>query len=427
MRSGTSVREIAAGMLDVIRRGWPLLTIAFLIDAAFIFVFLVALQTYLPESLRTSDAIAGYALAAFGGAKLLTQLLSGLVIDRVGARRALVGGIALLLIADVSMWPLAHVAPWLIIGTAAIEGLGSSLTWPAVYASGDVRFAAGQKGRFSALLTLAAGGALLVALGGGDAAYSLVSFNVAMIAPVGAVAIALLLAIGVAMRASGHERDMQRELPRPGQFAAILRHPQRAMFAAIVLTEASALGALTATYRAYGRDVLHTSLTHQNALLIPAAILGGLAVIPGGSIADRIGAKRVLVPGFAITGICLMLLARWSDPAFVLAASGVAGASFGVAVPAIASTMMSLAGSTAIRGGVIGWFMTMDGIGHAAGPAMAGLLLWLAGAEAVMVACGALFVLVAYLALTSRLGEQEASETAPLVGALAEPVPGGQS
>lgn len=422
----TSIREMGAGLWDVVRRGSALLAIAFLVDAAFIFVFLVVLQTYLPESLRKSDAIAGGALAAFGGAKLLTQLLSGFVIDRAGARRALVGGIALLLIADVSILPLAHVAPWLIIGSATFEGLGSSLTWPAVYASGDLRFAAGQKGRFSALLTLAAGGALLVALGGGDAAYTLVSFNVAMAGPIVAVSVALVLAIAVALRTSGREHDMQPELPRPGQFAAILRHPQRAMFAAIVLTEASALGALTATYRAYGRDVLHTSLTHQNALLIPAAVLGGLAVIPGGAIADRIGVKRVLVPGFALTGVCLMSLARWSDPTFVLVASGVAGASFGLAVPAIASTMMSLAGSTGTRGGVIGWFMTMDGIGHAVGPALAGLLLWLAGAQAVLVACGALFALVAYLALTSRLGEPEEAEAAPLVGVLGESVAGGQ-
>ncbi|MDP9237992.1 MAG: MFS transporter [Chloroflexota bacterium] len=421
-----SVRDAARSTIEALRRGWALLAIAFLVDAAFLFVFLIVLQTYLPESLGKSDAIAGYALAAFGGAKLMTQLASGFVSDRLGARRAVIGGIALLLVADVSMLPLAHIAPWLIIGAAAVEGLGSSVTWPAVYASADGRFAAGQKGRFTALLTLASGAALLVALGGGNAVYSFVPFNIAMLAPIGAVSMALVLAVGVALRTPAHEAEMRRELPTPGEFGGVLRHPQRAMFAAIVLTEAAALGALTATYRAYGRDVLHASLTHQNALIIPAVIIGGLAVIPGGVIADRIGTRRVLVPGFAITGVCLMLLARWSDPLFVIFVAGVAGAGFGLAVPSIAATMMSLAGSAHSRGGVIGWFMTMDGIGHAIGPAMAGVLLATLGAQAVLLASGGLFIAAAYLALASRVGERERQELF-VVGTQVESLIGGGS
>jgi MFS family permease len=422
-----TVRQTAGDTLDAVRRGWPLLTIAFLVDGAFLFVFLIALQTYLPESLHKSDAIAGYALAAFGASKLLTQLGSGFISDRLGARRALIGGIALLLIADVSMLPLAHVAPWLIVGAGAIEGLGSSVTWPAVYASGDARFGAGQKGRFTALLTLASGGALLVALGGGNAVYTLLPFNIAMLGPIGAIGVSLAIATVISIRAPSHAAEMRRELPARGEFGAVLRDPQRAMFAAIVLTEAAALGALTATYRAYGRDVLHASLTHQNALLIPAVVLGGLAVIPGGAIADRIGAKRVLVPGFAVTGICLMLLARWSDPVIVIGIAAVAGAGFGLAVPAIASTMMSLAGSTGSRGGVIGWFMTMDGIGHALGPALAGVLLALLGAQAVLIASGALFVAAAYIAMTSRLGERAAVEIIAVPSVRPDPVIGGHS
>ena len=421
-----NVRAIlgAAGeSIDAIRRAWPLLFIAFLVDGAFLFVFLIALQTYLPESLRTSDAIAGYALAAFGGAKLLTQLASGFVSDRIGARRALIVGVALLLVADVSMLPLAHVAPWLIVGAGALEGLGSSVTWPAVYASGDARFSAGEKGRFTALLTLASGGALLAALGGGNVVYTLLPFNTAMLLPIGGLTLALALALVVA-RGSRRAAELQPELPPLARYRAILQHPQRAMFAAIVLTEAAALGALTATYRAYGRDVLDVSLTHQNLLLIPAAVLGGIAVIPGGAIADRVGARRVLVPGFALTGICLMLLARWPDPRAVVALSGLAGAGFGLGVPAIASTMMALAGVSGSRGGIIGWFMTMDGIGHALGPALAGLLLAAIGAQAVLIASGALFVAVAYLALTSRLDERAVDEVAIPV-ARPDPVIGG--
>lgn len=405
MSIGTIARS-ARESAGIIRRGWPLLAIAFCVDAAFLFVFLIVLQTYLPESLGKSEAIAGYALATFGVAKLLTQLASGFVTDRVGARRAIVAGTALLVVADVSVLGLAHAAPWLIIGSGAVAGLGSSVTWPAVYAAGDARFAADEKVRFGSLLALSSGGALLVALGGGTALNRTIDFNLAMAAPIAAVSLAFVLAAVTALRTRS-EGQMQSELPHPGQFRAVLGHPQRAAFAMLVLAEAAGIGALTAGYRAYGRDVLAVSLTEQNLLLIPAAVCGGLMAIPGGAIADRLGVRRTLAPGFAVAGIGMVLLSQWSSPAFVLAVGGVTGAGFGLAMPSIAGTMMSLAGTTSNRGGVIGWFMTMDGIGHGAGPALAGLLLALAGAGAVLLAAGGLFLVVAYIALTSRIGERE--------------------
>lgn len=423
---GRSTREAALESLGIIRRGLPLLVIAFAVDSAFIFVFLIALQSYLPESLHASSAIAGVALAAFGGAKLLTQLASGFISDRLGARRALILGTALLLIADASILPLAHVAPWLIVGSAAIEGLGSSVTWPALYSAGDQRFAQGEKGRFTALLTLATGGALAVGIGGGTFLNSAASFNIAMLAPVTAVGIACTLALLLPARGALLADPEGFSLPAFSEMRSILGHSQRAAFTALVLAEAAALGGLTAIFRAYGRDVLGVSLPHQGLLLIPAAIVGTAVVIPGGAIADRLGAKRVMVPGFALTGICLILLARWSDPTFVVATAAVAGLGFGLAVPAIASTMMSLAGSTASRGGVIGWFMTMDGIGHAAGPAAAGILLATLGAESVLVAAGALFLAAAFIAVSSSIGEDD-PWTSPADALVAEPAVGGRT
>jgi len=147
-------------------------------------------------------------------------------------------------------------------------------------------------------------------------------------------------------------------------------------------------------------------------------------IVPGGALADRFGVRRVMAPGFAATGVCLLLLSRFSDPAFVVAAAAVAGAGFGLAQPTIAATMMALSGPSKTRGGIIGWFMTMDGIGHAAGPASAGVLLGVLGAPAVMIAAGALFLFVAYVAIASRLGETAAVEPVYAVAATVQPQAG---
>ncbi len=421
----SAVRDAAFGSLDVVRRAAPLLAIGFLVDAAFLFVFLIALQSYLPESLHESDAIAGYALAAFGLAKLVTQLGSGFVADRLGTRRALILGTALLLIADASILPLAHVAPWLIIGAGAVEGLGSSVTWPALYSAGASRVASDQRGRFTALLTLATGGALVAGLGGGGFLNHVASFNAAMIAPIGAVGTAFVLALLTPLSANEAATRSEAEIPALGEVRSIISSPRRTAFALLVLSEAAALGALTAAFRSYGRDVLDVSLARQALMLAPAALLGGLLVVPGGAIADRLGPRRVMAAGFGVTGVCLLLLSRWSDPAFVVATAALAGAGFGLAVPTIASTMMSLAGPSNTRGGIIGWFMTMDGLGHAAGPAAAGILLGLFGAPAVMIAAGVLFLFVTYGALSSRLGEHMDVEVVAVPAGRPDSVAGG--
>ncbi len=429
MNAGAAWRTII-GARNVIRRAAPLLAVGFLVDAAFLFVFLIALQSYLPEALHKSDAIAGYALAAFGLAKLLTQFGGGFVSDHLGTRRALILGTTLLLVADASILPLAHVAPWLIVGAGAIEGLGSSVTWPAVYSAGASRVAADEKGRFTALLTLATGCALVAGLGGGGVLNHFVPFDAAMAFPIGAVSIALTLALLTPLSASEAATRCERELPAPREVRAIISSPRRAVFSLIVLCEAAALGALTAAFRSYGRDVLDVSLARQALMLAPAAVAGGLMVVPGGALADRIGVRRVMAPGFAATGVCLLLLSRFSDPAFVVGAAAVAGAGFGLAQPTIAATMMALSGPSKTRGGIIGWFMTMDGLGHAAGPASAGVLLGVLGAPAVMIGAGALFLFVAYIAITSRLGETAAAELAHAVTAPAaqpDSIAGGQT
>jgi len=63
--------------LAIVRRGAGLLALAFLIDFTFVFVFLIVLQTYLPESFGASASIAAFALGAFGAAKLVSQFIGG--------------------------------------------------------------------------------------------------------------------------------------------------------------------------------------------------------------------------------------------------------------------------------------------------------------------------------------------------------------
>lgn len=409
------ILDAARRSAHIVRRGLPLITIGFLADAAFIFLFLIALQAYLPESLHASPALAGYALAAFGIAKLVSQVASGVVSDRLGTRPAMIIGTALLLSAGGAMWPLAHVAPYAIVAAAVLEGIGSSVLWPAIYAAGNSRFEADERTRFTSLLTLATMGALAVGLGGGTLLDLYVSFDTAMVFAVSLSALALFIALLTPVSAREAAERETATAPSLRELPAIVRSRQRVAFSAIVVAESIALGAIAASFRAYGRDVAHASLIREGLMLAPAAVLGGLCVVAGGAIADRIGARRVMAPGFAAAGIAVLLLAAFTHPGAIVVLAVIGGAGFGLAAPSIASTMMALAGGAGHRGGIIGWFMTMDGLGHSIGPACAAVLLATFDARAVLLLVGAAFLAVSAITLSSPLSADTLKSTRTVV------------
>ena len=321
----------------------------------------------------------------------------------------MIGGTVLLVIADSTMLPLAHFAPYAVIGCAAIEGLGSSVLWPALYSAGTSRFEEGEKSRFTALLTIATMGALLVGLGGGALLNIFAPFDAAMALPIGFVGAAFVIALLTPVSAQEARERETAQTPSLRELPRIVRSPRRLAFSGIVVTEAIALGALTAVFRAYGRDIAGVSLTREGMLLAPAAVLGGLSVILGGSLADRVGARRVMAPGFAVAGIAVLLLSHITQPAAIVVAAAAGGIGFGLAVPTIASTMMTLSGGAGARGGVIGWFMSMDGLGHSIGPALAAVLLIAFDASAVMLLAGAGFIVAGAIAASRALNNGDAT------------------
>jgi MFS family permease len=381
--------------LAIARRGLPLLAIGFLVDAAFLLVFLIILQTYLPESLGDSPALAGYALATFGATKLLSQLAGGVTSDRLGPRRVLIVGTAFHLVANAAILPLAHVAPSLIVGAAVLYGLGSSLTWPPVYSLAAARFPEGERARLSSALTLVTGLALFAGLGGGSLMNEFWSFDAAMTVAIGSAAVAFLIALTMIVEdqkvRDGERQDVAslRELPN------VIRSLPRMAFSIAVFAESCGLGALAASFRAYGRDIIRVSLGREVLLLAPAALLGTTSVGIGGVAADRLSRRALLVAGFAVSGVSLVLLSEWTNLTFIAIAAAVAAVGFGLAVPSIGASMMALAGPARTRGGVIGWFMSADGLGQSVGPAAAGALVGAAGTESALLMVGLLFLAVA--------------------------------
>jgi len=372
----------------------PLLVIALLDDASFVFVYVFCLPTYLPTSLGSSAAVAAGALSAYGISRLLTQLAAGISSDILGTKRSLVIGLGLRFAATLAILILAHLIPWAIVGAAFLDGLGGSILGPAVYSAAMAKLGADQRATFFSAFALRLGMAALLGLGIGAAVGRFADFDTAMLIPLAWLGVAVATTLltpyfaGVVSRRIGSLNL--------GQLRLLVATRPRLTFALMELVLGSSLGALGASFVAYGRDFLNVSFASQLLLLAPAAVVAILAVSLGGALIDRSSPKRFLVFGFSLASVCMVVLSATSEPLIVVATSILGGLAFGLAYPAAGATRLNLADSS-LTGAMIGLFLSANGLGLALGPAAAGVLLAVSGVRSVLwMMCG-LYAVIALL------------------------------
>jgi MFS family permease len=397
------MRALIDVVLDWLRlarsaRARPYLLVTLLVDSAFIFVFLVAIQSYLPEQHGGGASLPGYALAAYGAAKLVAQLFGGRLSDWAGARRGLLAGLALIVLGQASLLAAAP-APEIALPAAALYGLGAAVLWPAVYALASTTFATTERAKLTSAMTLTTGVALTVGLGLGLVLPARFPYTAAMVMALGAVILAF--ASAASMRPRAEQRALYGLSHAVGSLRDVARSalkPQRLAFALVMLLQTSAVGALLAVFRSYGRDVLDLPFRQELLLLAPAAVLGAGAVVAGGVLADRVGRAPLLAFGFLITGVGVWFLSSITSPIGVVLLAAAGGIGYGLALPSVGATAMDLSHALG-RGTLLAWFMAVEGLGHAAGPALGAWISGIEGTAAVLRVAAVLFAGVAPAAL----------------------------
>jgi len=390
-------------------RARPFLLITLLVDSAFIFIFLVAIQSYLPEQRSVSASFPGYALAVYGAAKLAAQLFAGRLIDHVGRRRGLLYGLILILIGQAGLVGAAAV-PAAVFPAAAVYGMGAAVLWPAVYSLASGAFDATERARLTSAMMLTTGLALAMGLGLGFALPP--GFPYAAAAGLGLAIIVVAFVFAVGSR-SEETQGAGQDFPTGTLTTTIkdILQPQRLAYSLIVLLQATAVGALLAIFRSYGRDLLGVSLRGEALILAPAALVAAGAVAVGGVLADRFGRSRLLIVGYLIATPALLVLSGVTTSAVVVLAAAAAGAGLGLALPSIAATSMDLSHTTG-QGTLLSWFMALEGLGHAAGPALGGLVNSAGDTQAVLRLVGVLFAVMAATAMALSPAALQGSEPA---------------
>jgi len=375
-------------------RKYALLTFA--VDAGLVFTLLVAVQSYLPEQYHASEAIAGYVLAAYGAAKLVGQLPAGYLIDRLGPRRGIIGGLCLAVAGQAAML-MAAVEPLLGVPAAALYGLGAAAIWPSTFSMAAAEFAEDERARLSAGMTVATGAAVATALGLGFILPLGFPYAAAIAVSICAL-LAALLVVGQFPNSRPTRVVARAEASRRLSWLRLLISPRRSAFSLILLLQGAILGALIAVFGSYGRTSLHISVREELLLFAPAAAAGACAVLLSGSLADRVGRIPVLGAGFLAVTVGVWGLSASTGSGAVLLLAMLTAVGLALAMPSVSAMAIDLSHG-AETATLLGWFLTMESIGHAVGPALGGALnqaggtapaLWLAGGLAAIAALVAL-------------------------------------
>ncbi len=162
----------------------------------------------------------------------------------------------------------------------------------------------------------------------------------------------------------------------------------------------------------YANVVLHLSGAMYSTILVVGGGLTVLLLVPAGKLVDKFGARQFLVTAFVVSGMALMAYpfvhALWTT--FV--AVGILGLCYAFILPAW-NSVLDRSIDPDKKGTLWGVFMTVEGLGSAAGPYLGGLVWDTISPHAPFVVSGAVILLMGLLYIVLPIDRPKRSAPSP--------------
>jgi MFS family permease len=255
--------------------------------------------------LGISIATAGLVVSTYGFARLLTDLPSGFILDRIGERRLAAVGVLLLAVGSV-LGALAPSVEWLILARVT-SGLGSGLVTTVALMALSWTAGPSNRGQVMSVFQLAnnSGIAFYPLVGGaiGSLFGWRATFVVAAIGAIvaGAILMPLLRRIESGQKqaaVSGRTQAMEYQLTPRRRGVAI-----GSIYAGVIANMINRHGFRNTLLPLFAASVLFLGPVEIATGIAVMAIVGILVVTPGARLGDRIGRRRIVVVGLVMLGI----------------------------------------------------------------------------------------------------------------------------
>lgn len=371
---------------DLTRQQWRQLAVSVYLPTTLSFMGFGAVTPLLALTATDLGATlpqAAFVVALLGIGSLLGALPAGMIAERFGERRALVGS----LVVDAACMLVAALAPtfWVLGAAVLVMGLSGAVLMIArqsfLTAYIPIRFRAralstlGGVFRVGAFLGPLAGAAVVTGFG------LRAGYWLAIVTSLVAAAVTTLLPdLPAGPEASGE----------PVRMASVLRAHAHTYLtiglgaAALMLVRASRDSLLPLWSASIGLDAAQTSL------IFAASSFADLTLFYlGGSIMDRLGRRAVAVPAMVIMGTCFGLLPLTSSVVGVAVDALALGFGNGISSGVVLTLGADASPAAGRNHFLAGWRLT-TGLGQAAGPLLVTLFSAVASLSAAALAVGVL-------------------------------------
>jgi FSR family fosmidomycin resistance protein-like MFS transporter len=262
----------------------------------------------------------------------LLQTPAGILVDRLGAGRMLVGGLALYSGATL----LIGLAPgfWWLAPLSIIAGLGDCVFHPADYAIMNARVDAGRLGRAYGIHSLAGNIGWVAAPFSVLGLTALFGWRVALVV-LGGAGLAFALYLASQRAVLGDATRAERPAAGPGTPGILLSRPILMCFFYFAFL-AAALSGLQTFLPSAVPAAFDVGIATANLLLTSFLVASSLGVVAGGVIADRFPHHRLVIAvGLAAGAVSSLVFALAALPlGGLIACASVAGLALGGTSPA---------------------------------------------------------------------------------------------
>lgn len=332
---------------------------------AFVFFLLtVVMALYAVEELGASDGAAGAAAGLFIVGALLARPVAGPLVGRVGARRVLLAGLVLFLLAGLAYLVVDRVE--LLLAVRVLHGLGMGAAHTAASTTVMSALPVGRRaegtGYFAAGSNVGAALGPLVALTVGRTAGPQAVFLLATTVSV----LALLLALGL--------RGPGRLGPTADGGWSLRRvvEPRVVPIASVMLLVVAAFAGVLTFLAAYARE---RDLVAAAALFFLVHAAAAVASRPvAGRLHDRRGENVVLYPAFASMAVGAVLIAVATTPTTLLVAAAFFGLGMGTLQSSAQAVAVSLVEPARVGVATSTFFLLLD-LGTGLAPLALGLVV----------------------------------------------------
>ncbi|HEU4572333.1 MAG TPA: MFS transporter [Candidatus Limnocylindrales bacterium] len=288
---------------------------------------LTPLLPNIKDDFGISIATAGLVVSTYGFARLLTDLPSGVALERIGEQRVALGGIALLLVGSV-IGALSPSVEWLIVARIS-SGLGSGLMTAVILTGLSWTAGARNRGAVMSLFQLANNsGIAIYPLLGGAIGVLLGWRTTFVVCAVGAVVAGAILVPLLGRIEAGRKRDVVAGKVDTLEFELSPRRRRVALgsvYSGVVANMVQRHGIRNTVLPLFAAAVLGLGSLEIASAITLMSVVGIIVVTPGARLGDRIGRRRIVVAGLLVVAVGDLVFTQAASYWLFLVAAAVVG------------------------------------------------------------------------------------------------------